>query len=289
MIKLALGTAQFGLDYGISNTLGKIPLIKAKEIINFASSSGIESLDTAISYGDSEQSLGNIGIGKFKVITKLPSCEVKKEEIFNWVLSEVNDSLVRLNQKKIYGLLVHDPKDLISDSGQEIFKAMSYLKKNNKVSKIGISAYAPAQIKEAINKYDIDLVQAPLNIFDRRLVESGCLRYLKNKKIEVHTRSCFLQGLLLTDVRKIPTQFKNWQVLFNDWHHWLKVSNRTALETCLSYPLSIEGVDRVVVGIDNLDQLKEIISRKKHITDIKIPNIYSNDENLIDPTNWSKK
>ena len=287
-MKLSLGTVQFGIDYGISNTLGKINSNEAKKIIKFAFNSGIKSIDTAISYGDSEECLGDIGVSKFDIVTKLPPCCVEKNEIFNWVVEEVGNSLKRLKQDKIYGLLVHDSNDLILDSGKEVFEAMSYLKKEDKVSKIGLSAYSPDQIIQASEKYDIDIVQAPLNIIDRRLIDSGCLDYLKIKKIEVHTRSCFLQGLLLMDLNKIPRQFKKWNELFICWHNWLAINNKDALQTCLSYPLSFAGVDRVIIGIDSLKHLCEILS-KKNITAMSIPNLQSNDENLINPMHWNKK
>jgi len=288
-MKLSIGTAQFGSNYGISNKTGKIGAIEGKKIIDFAESAGINSIDTAVSYGDSEKSLGDIGISKFDVVTKIPSCKAKKNEIFNWVLNEVDNSILRLKQDKIFGLLVHDTHDLVSDNGHEIFNAMSYLKKTNKVSKIGISAYSPTQILEVTDRYNIDLVQAPLNILDRRLVESGCLASLKNKNIEVHTRSCFLQGLLLSDLSEIPFQFTKWKELFYSWHNWLKANNKNALQTCLSYPLSIKGIDRVIVGIDSLKQLKEIFSSRIYNEAFDFPDIHSSDENLINPMNWKNE
>ena len=286
MIKLALGTVQFGIDYGISNTQGQIEANEAKKIMDLAYQSGIKSIDTATSYGNSEETLGDIGVSEFQVTTKLPSNLMKSKEIHNLLSKEVDSSLKRLKQDSIYGLLAHDATDLITDKSDNIFNALLAMKESKKVSKIGISAYSPDQIIQVVEKYDIDLVQAPLNIFDRRLVESGCLEYLNKRNIEVHTRSCFLQGLLLMSSDEIPSQFSNWKNLFREWHYWLNINNICPLQACLSYSLSIEGIHRVVIGIDSIKQLQEIIKKKDLLDACNIPNISSNDENLINPINW---
>ena len=58
--------------------------------------------------------------------------------------------------------------------------------------------------------YNFDIVQAPFNLIDRRLIETGWLEKLNMSNIEVHCRSCFLQGLLLMDREKLmPTALNN--------------------------------------------------------------------------------
>ncbi|MGP1664729.1 MAG: aldo/keto reductase, partial [Rhodanobacter sp.] len=72
-MKLALGTVQFGLPYGIANPGGQIGRDDAGQILALARESGIDTLDTAIAYGDSEACLGAVGTKGFRVITKLPA------------------------------------------------------------------------------------------------------------------------------------------------------------------------------------------------------------------------
>ena len=71
MSRLALGTAQFGLDYGINNKTGKVSEPAVALILAEAAKNGIECLDTAAAYGDSEDVIGNISTGRyeFKIVT----------------------------------------------------------------------------------------------------------------------------------------------------------------------------------------------------------------------------
>ncbi len=91
------------------------------------------------------------------------------------------------------------------------------IKLNGLVKKIGISIYDPSECEQVMNLARIDIVQAPLNIVDRRLVVSGWLSRLHSEEIEIHTRSVFLQGLLLMPRNKIPKIFDRW---FRAWDQW---------------------------------------------------------------------
>tara|TARA_Y100001968_G_C19446890_1_gene765884 strand:+ start:886 stop:1746 length:861 start_codon:yes stop_codon:yes gene_type:complete len=284
-MKLSLGTAQFGMNYGISNRKGKPDYEEAERILHLAKKSDIKLIDTAIVYGDSEKVLGEIGVDDFKIITKLPHVGIKKNKIPDWIKQQVYGSLSRLKVNKIHGLLLHNSEDLISIHGQEIYKTIDELKKEEIITKIGISVYNPTQINHIISNYSIDIVQSPLNLFDRRLITGGWLSSLKNKNIEVHTRSCFLQGLLLMDSNNIPDYFKTWQDILNLWHKWLEENQESALKTCLSFPFSIKDVDKVIVGVDSFNNLNEII-KNIPLLGLKYPDIAIEDESLINPSKW---
>lgn len=284
-MKLSIGTAQFGMDYGISNYEGKASNKEAERIIGLAREAGISSIDTAIIYGDSEEILGEIGIEGFNVTTKLPKVDFKDNEICDWIKKQIYGSLSRLKIDKVDNLLLHNCNDLIGSHGKEIYKTLSNLKKKGIINKIGISAYNPNEIEEIINNYDIDIVQAPLNLLDKRLLSSGCLSKLKKKSIEVHTRSCFLQGLLLMDRDEIPEYFINWGTILNLWHQWLIENKASPIKTCLSFPFSIKEIDKIVVGVNSYDNLKEII-KNIPLLDLQYPNISSDDEFLINPSKW---
>ena len=157
MNKIGLGTVQLGLEYGVSNTTG-LPDRKAiDEIINCCLESKIDVIDTAISYGNSQRVLGSYNLDEFKLITKLPNAPIEKKNLNYWVKASVEESLRELNISRLYGLLLHNPKDLAYDYGEQIYKALLELKNENVIKKIGVSIYSPAELDVITKKYDIDL------------------------------------------------------------------------------------------------------------------------------------
>ena len=289
MSKLALGTAQFGLDYGIANESGKIKILDAKNILEFARVSKIDLIDTAIGYGDSEKVIGEIGAQEFKIVSKLPPFTENLLDIDLWLKNNVQSSLKRLGVKFLYGLLLHRPGDLRGDMGKKLIKALKKIQSQGLIKKIGLSIYDPRELDEFINLIEPDIIQAPLNIIDRRLETSGWLSKLHQSGIEVHTRSTFLQGLLLIPIKKIPSKFDKWNLIWEKWNSELFKNNLKASEVCLSYPLSLPEVTRVIVGIDNLNQLKNLVKISKNNTVKKDWSfMISNDPMLIDPTKWGE-
>lgn len=288
MSRIALGTAQFGLHYGVANHIGKTPSDEVNSILALAKKSGIDTLDTAIAYGDSEQSLGNVGVDHFKVVSKLPESPIHLPNIESWVLEQIEASLNRLGSDKLYGLLLHRPSQLLEPQGQKFYKALQSLKQLNLVEKIGISVYSPNELDLLIPRYQFDIVQAPLNLIDKRLLNSGWSKKLFQLGTEIHTRSSFLQGLLLMNPSEIPTKFSRWSPLFVKWHNYLKQKNINAVEACIAYALSIPDIHRVIIGVDSTQQLNEIIKLTNQNSSIAVPDISCDDELLINPSNWSQ-
>jgi aryl-alcohol dehydrogenase-like predicted oxidoreductase len=286
--RIALGTAQFGLNYGIANILGQVDHTSVKKILERALLGKIDTLDTAISYGDSEVNLGKAGVNDFLVFTKLPEAPKSIDDINLWAFQNTNDSLKKLNLKCIEGLLLHKPLQLLSQHGEKIYNALLNLKKEGLVRKIGISIYSPNELDLILGKFRFDLIQAPLSLVDQRLVNSGWLKRIHNEGIELHTRSVFLQGLLLMSYADIPSKFKKWDVLWNEWHYWLMSTNSSAVDACLFYPLMFPEISRVIVGVDNLTQLDMVIKSANYKLPSDLPNLSSNDLQLINPSEWSK-
>ena len=169
MNKLALGTAQFGSAYGIANKKGQIKFSEVNEILRFAKNSNIDLIDTAIAYGDSEKFIGDAGIKDFKFVSKLPGLPKDCEDINSWVEQSVESSLIRLGISSLYGLLVHRSKNLLGNSGKKLIEALKMIKLEGLVKKIGISIYDPSECEKVMKLTRVDIVQAPLNIVDRRL------------------------------------------------------------------------------------------------------------------------
>lgn len=285
-MRLALGTAQFGMAYGLANSEGQISQSKALEILAYCERVGLDTLDTAIAYGESEQSLGKLGVKNFNVITKLPPIPDDCADIENWITEEVYASIARLNCMSLYGLMLHRPQQLHENYGQEIMSALLNLKKLGIVQKLGISVYSPDECKSLFSKYNFDIVQCPFNLIDRRLVSTGWLEKLKALDVEVHTRSSFLQGLLLMPRDEIPHQFESWDTLWDDWHKWLVKHAISAVEACIAYVLSHKNIDKVIVGVDSKIQLEQIVLAIESNNISAFPDISSLDNNLINPSNW---
>ena len=168
-----------------------------------------------------------------------------------------------------------------------MFQALEELKDNGQVQKLGISIYSPAELDSLIPKYRFDLVQAPFNLMDRRLYSTGWMQRLKDDDIEIHTRSAFLQGLLLMNQTAIPNIFSPWNELWETWYQWLSENKVSAIQACLAFSLSFPEIDRVVIGADSKKQLAQVVSAANKSMDVYLPDLHCNDQNLINPANWS--
>ena len=285
--RVALGTVQFGLPYGISNQSGQVSRTEVAAVLEHAWSAGLNTVDTAISYGESEQRLGDIGVGRWQVISKLPAIPEPCHDVAGWVKKSVEGSLSRLKIDCLKGLLLHHPKQLLGPYGEKLYKSLLGFKKRGIVQKIGVSIYAPEDLDALWPHFRFDLIQAPFNVLDRRLQTSGWLARLHQSGVTVHVRSIFLQGLLLMEADRRPEKFHRWKSLWDEWHDWLDTQTLTPVKACLGFALSDPKVDRVVVGVDNLKQLKEILMLSA--TPVKKPPraLATEDPDLINPFRWS--
>lgn len=284
-MKIALGTVQFGLEYGVANTKGRVPEETAQEILGLARELGVDTLDTAAAYGTSEQVLGRRGVDAFEVISKVPPGTEHIEKPANWVKRCIDESLSNLRCDSLYGLLLHRPLDLLQSNGRELYDALIDIKRQGLAEKIGISVYGPDDL-EKLAAFDFDLVQAPMNILDRRLKNSGWLEKLSKQGTEVHIRSAFLQGLLLMPAAQRPEYFKPWRSLFTEYDAWVAGQQLTPLQACLGYLNGHPEINKIVVGVDTPEQLREIVSAAKAQTPTVPENIQTSDLNLINPGLW---
>ena len=287
--RLALGTAQFGLVYGVANRTGQVSHHSAASILSSARHAGVDTLDTAVAYGNSEQVLGDIGVDGWRIVTKLPALPAATDNIKAWVSEVFASSLRRLRVSRVHGLLLHQPGDLLSADGERLYSAMQELKAAGLLNAIGVSIYDPAELERFEGRFRFDLVQAPFNLVDRRIERSGWLQRLKNAGVEVHTRSAFLQGLLLMQEDQRPEYFRRWRSLWAALHGWLSASGISALQACLSFALSRPGIDRVVVGVDTPAHLDEML-RAARGEPLSIPEeLFNEDPDLVNPSKWPKR
>ena len=287
-MKLALGTVQFGLNYGIANQSGQVSRAQASEVMALARLHGIEDLDTAIAYGDAEARLGQIGVRGFRVVTKLPPLPADVADAGIWAKAQMQASLQRLGCASVYGLMLHSSADLLGPQGSDLVQALEDLQAEGLVQKLGISIYAPSELDAVMTLARWGLVQAPFNLVDRRLQTSGWLQRLKDLGVEVHTRSAFLQGLLMTRAEALPPRFLPWLALWQRWQAWQSDTACSALGACLAFSQSYPEVDRVVVGVDGPAHLQGILAALREPVPPYWPDIASDDDRLVNPSRWTE-
>ena len=199
-MKLSIGSAQFGFRYGICNKIGIVKKQEVKKIINYCKIKKINNIDTAQGYGNSHKILGSLNLNKFQITTKISNIEKKKiNDLESFVNLEVDKILEELNKKKVYALLIHDVSQLRGKFGKNFYKALENLKKNKKFIKLGISVYTKKELDFVLKNYKIDIVNLPVSVANQEFCKKNYLLKLKKKNIEIHVRSIFLQGLLLSN------------------------------------------------------------------------------------------
>jgi glutamate-1-semialdehyde aminotransferase/aryl-alcohol dehydrogenase-like predicted oxidoreductase len=284
--KIIIGAANFGANYGFAGNSKNINLKKVKKIVTLCEGYGINKIDTAMGYANSEKIIGNLK-NDLKIITKFPYIPGSRNNIKKEIILRVNNSLKKLKSKKIHTLIMHDPEQLLSQNGKVIYETLLDLKSKNIVEKIGISVYDESTLLKIVSLYNIDVVQFPCNYLNRTFLSRDLILKLKKKNIEIHARSIFLMGFLLNNNFKNNQYLKKWSKTFeaiNKWHVENKISK---LESCLSFIASKKYIDGFIIGIDNLSQVKDILKIKK----LKKPNFFfpaMKDLNLIDTRLWKQ-
>lgn len=289
-MKLGLGTAQFGLNYGISNKNGQTLLDEAKCIVDLARQHEIKTIDTASLYGESEAVLGKILSPNdcFHIITKTPKFSHinNASDACALLKNSFQQSLGKLKQESVYGLLVHNADDLLRPFGGELYNEIVTLIEKGAIKKWGVSVYNAAQLEAVIQKYPVEIVQLPLNIFDQRLLVSGHLQQLKERGIEVHARSAFLQGLLLMNSDDVPPFFDPIFEHFFRYRQYLHELNWSAVDAALGFVSSIGMVDQVICGVNSKRQLLELLSvdYSKEYSRLSCFALFDNE--FVDPREW---
>ena len=288
-MQLALGTVQFGLDYGVANTTGKVGNAMMMSILQKAWAEGIDTLDTAISYGESEKNLGMANIKDWRIVTKLPKIPADCADINTWISNQVQKSLLRLKVKRISALLLHRPDQLLESNGVEIWKALQDLKQKNIVEKIGVSVYECNQLDALWDSFQPDIIQMPYNLLDQRFMISGWMKKMNDVGVEIHVRSIFLQGLLLMSKSDRPEKFNYWNEIWEVLDAWLLECDITAVEAAIGFAMNNPYIDKIVIGVDNIQQLKEILSITLKGKAVRPPkSLNTSDVRLINPAQWYK-
>ena len=260
--RLALGTVQFGLDYGINNTVGRPTDATVNEILQTAQAAGLNLLDTAAGYGDSETRLGDwliqnkIASVPFELVTKLAAGPAP--QIRQWL----KDSLSRLRQASLHGVLFHDFNSLRQEPAA--WTALQEARTAGIVQRIGVSLYHPQEAEWLLaHDLDINLVQVPFNVLDQRF--GTILPTLQQRGVEVHVRSTFLQGLLLREPVTLPIFFKPLTAKITQLHRMAHEAGIPLTALLLLFATFAPGVSRAVIGVESAANLRANLAAAAYI------------------------
>ncbi len=285
--RLALGTAQFGMNYGVANQSGQVSRHEVSDILALARAHGVHTLDTAMDYGDSEACIGACGSTGFNIVTKLSGMPDDVPDVEAWVRDKMDASLARLKVTSVRGLLLHRPHQLTESRGPALARALMRLKADGLVEKVGVSIYSPSELGSVLQAGPVDVVQAPFNLIDRRLLTSGWLDKLHDSGVEIHVRSAFLQGLMLMPRANIPQKFNRWDTVWDTWHEWLRHHNCSAAQACIGFAKAHPQIDKIVVGVDSPAHFQQLIVASRAAPLMDWPATAVEDEALINPSKWS--
>ena len=291
--QICLGSAQFGLNYGVTNSKGKLNFEEVKEIINFADDIGINIIDTAQDYGDAEKIIGKCISKKrsLKIISKLRSHENTFfiRDDLSKLQKNLEETLNNLKVDFLECLLLHNENDLFKEGSSYLLEWIEKVKKLGLIKNFGISVYNFKNISE-IQKLNLDIIQLPLSIYNRENFESGFINKLDQIGLKIQARSIYLQGIVLSK----PTELPNW-VNENDYEEHIKFQNKlkkyniSPLEACINYVKSINEIDSIVVGVTSKDELKELKDIWDQDFDFELFSTLSlpkMSKFLLDPRNW---
>ena len=280
-MNIILGTAQLMKEYGLAkkklnkNNLSKILQIAKKKNYNF--------IDTALAYRNVDHKLSSLDLRRFKIFTKVKNLKKKT------IIQDLERSKKKLNISKFHTIFLHNEKELISKQDKNNFKQLVALKESKLTKYIGLSTYSKKNTIDIINKFKIDALQLPLNLFDRRFIDKDFLAIVKKKKIKLYFRSIFLQGTLINEKLYKKENKLSRSKYYQDYYNWLKKTKNKPVEVTMNF-LKQNRIKSVIIGVSNEIEYQEIVKNTHSYKKIKIPNfiIHQADNNYIYRTDFWK-
>lgn len=280
--RLVLGTACFGMDYGVTNADGKVAKEKIRAILEKCRTKGISELDTAQAYGGAEEELGEAGVGDFSITTK---AYVHPGEGAKAVTEKLARSLRYLKVKQIENLLLHNEDCLTRDDADSIVEELHRLVGKGLARKVGISSYEPRQALALCKKYGFQVVQLPANALDHRLLRGGLFNLFLENKVEVQIRSIFLQGILIGHPRNPHNVPRELLRLTEEFRAKCRERGMSPLQGALGWVYQEFKQAKIVVGVTGTNDLQQILENLPQKTlDLRFATPAWTQE--LDPRNW---
>lgn len=285
--RIALGTAQFGLDYGVTNATGRIAEATAAAVLARARELGIRWLDTAAAYGSAEAVLGRLAGADsgWRICTKVASAS-DGDDAVGHAQRQFSESLARLGRSHVELLMIHDAQQLLGEQGATLYDWLAQQKKDSVAQAIGASVYDGAQALRLVERYALDWVQLPLNILDQRPLHDGTLAQLKRAGVKVQVRSALLQGLLLADPQRLPPEFAAARAPLARLRDAAGARALTPLQLALGFVAQVVEVDLMVLGVESPAQLDGCAAALAAPANEAACTLTCNDLDVIDPRRW---
>ena len=265
--RVCLGTAQIGFDYGVANTSGRPDDMACDKLLSRAVERGVLRWDTAPAYGDAEQRIGGFLArcprrDEIQIVSKLqsPPSDLAASDLAAWVTAATDASLKALQIDRLSAWLIHDP-DLFARYGTALWDAMSAQVDRGVVQRIGASVYDVAEVQVALQQPATGAVQVTVNLLDDRFARAGVFDQCTRRDITVYARSVLLQGVLTMQLSGLPARLSHLRPPLERLHALLAEYGMKPLDVALPYVLSYEQVDFAVIGVDDVTQLDENLSR----------------------------
>lgn len=288
MQSLVLGTAQWGLDYGVTNSEGRLSDLALLDLCAAARETGISSLDTANVYGDAEERIAQMA-QDFTVVSKVSCAGLAPEG----VLESVRATVKRVGRGFLDGCLVHDWPSLTPSERKAAATGLSLAREEGLIRLIGVSGYEADDFRAALEVFpSMDLAQGPLNALDQRLISSGVLEQLTEAGVAFEARSVFLQGVLLS-AGDSPAAEPGKLVDHPDVIRFRSTAadlGLSPLELALAFVRSVPSATRLVIGVTTTKELYEILAAwEAPQPAIDWSRLQSADLDLLDPRAWTQE
>lgn len=263
-MQLCLGTAQFGMDYGIRRQR-RPSLEDAVAMLDYATQNGVIAIDTAEIYGNAETVVGvfldkkTIQRNKIAIMSKFPPNgldAVLEKDYFKVCKAHIEQTLRVLHTDYLDAYLLHSARYVYDEA---ILAALYELQKRGYAKQVGVSVYEVDEAKAGLEKEAVGIMQLPFSIFDQRMAEQGFFEQAKSCNTIVDSRSVFIQGLLMMTEDEVPDFLTKAKPILRKMDMLCTEYGYSRLELAISFVKLQSVINRVVVGVDNMQQLKEDI------------------------------
>lgn len=279
MPDLAVGTAQWGAPYGITNAHGRVSDEDLRLIVAQAELAGVSAVDTALAYGDAQLRVAPLA-DRFWVSTKVAGA--------GDVAEQVGVCLEQLQVTSLDAVMVHDWDALDDPARASAISVLGELASEGVIERVGVSTYGGSGVDAVVNIFtsidaDVGIVQVPANAIDHRLDSCSPLAHLSEHGCVVQVRSVFLQGLL-AGVGGGALGSHPDVVAYRDW---ASTQPGGVVGAALAHVKALPWVSQVVVGAASVDEWAEVCAAWKAVAPLRAPeHLASQDEVLLDPRRW---
>ena len=290
---ISLGSAQFGLDYGITNSGGKVSHVTVSEVLEAAHKYGIKYIDTAQVYGDAQKVIGNSHgqADNFKITSKLSPQKFNTFSSKHYHIwdNEFHETLSQLRVASLDAYLVHDVRDLSKNGSTHLIDWLLSLKCQGLVNRLGVSIYDIHDLVGVPNGL-LDVIQVPFSLYDQRFFEESAKAKIAINDSHIQARSIYLQGILLASSAEWPSWVSNDAITTHRrLENFAQEMHLTLLQLTVDFIKSRDDLDSFVVGICSIEQLDELMlaySKPQILTSSEWKQWHLNFDPIIDPRYW---